>query len=276
MFLPKRSKDITGQKFHLLTAVSYSRSDNGAFWLFSCDCGKLKEMRASFVAGGHVKSCGCLSEKTRFVGTDWPNAAAVNGILKVRPIGKTGHNFNWEFLCPCGAKFIATLSNVLRGNTRSCGCLKSKINSEKATTHGMSTTRSYMQWQSMISRCSKPSDPAYKSYGERGITVCERWLSFENFFADMGSRPNGKTLDRRDNDKGYSPDNCRWATQKEQANNTRANILLTYDGQTKTLTQWAEIHGVPVKRVFARRYLGWPDAVLFAPKNARLSQRVMA
>lgn len=92
----------------------------------------------------------------------------------------------------------------------------------------------------MLTRCRNPKSTAYARYGGRGITVCERWLSYENFLADMGRRPSAQhQLEREDNEKGYGPDNCRWATRTEQANNRRSNVLVEYHGQTKTVAQWA-------------------------------------
>lgn len=119
-------------------------------------------------------------------------------------------------------------------------------------THGHSHTPTYNTWLRIISRCTKPSHHNYKYYGGRGITVCERWLKFENFYADMGERPKGKTVERVDNNKGYSPDNCRWATMKEQSNNRRSNKPITFNGETLTRSQWAERLGIHVSTMYLR------------------------
>lgn len=115
-----------------------------------------------------------------------------------------------------------TYTNGLRsGHAKSCGCLHSEIVAKNKTIHGQLKTPAYFSWQAMIGRCTNPNHIAYPWYGARGIKVCESWLTFANFFADMGERPEGTTLDRKDNEKGYEPGNCRWATRQEQDANRR-------------------------------------------------------
>jgi hypothetical protein len=111
----------------------------------------------------------------------------------------------------------------------------------------------------MIERCTKKDHHAYHHYGGRGITVCEEWLdSFQNFYRDMGES-NGKSLDRIDNNKGYSKDNCRWATREEQSNNTRRTKLLTYKGKTLGVSQWSRKLGIPTSTIWNRLIRGWDD-----------------
>ena len=109
-----------------------------------------------------------------------------------------------------------------------------------STTHGMTNTRVFNVWVCMKQRCSNTRHKSYKDYGGRGIAVCERWLKFESFLADMGEPPRGFWLERDDNDKGYSKDNCRWASPKEQGNNKRSNKKIIINGVTKSLMQWCE------------------------------------
>ena len=122
-------------------------------------------------------------------------------------------------------------------------------------------------WSSMRQRCDNPNNQAYHRYGGRGITVCERWQTFSNFVEDMGPRPPGLQLDRIDNDKGYSPDNCRWATPMENSHNTATNRRLTLDGVTKTLAEWGRDTGLSQPVITHRLKAGWQlDKALTAPR----------
>lgn len=124
-------------------------------------------------------------------------------------------------------------------------------------THLMSHSSTYNIWRSMLARCDNPKRKDYFRYGGAGITVCERWRKFENFLADMGVRPSGLTLDRRDGTLGYTPDNCRWATPSEQARNRRGNVLVTHAGITATVAEWAERSGLERKTIEYRVRVGW-------------------
>lgn len=167
--------------------------------------------------------------------------------------GKAGAAI-WMCRCDCGVQ-KTFYSNALRsGSTKSCGCMKSESVASARTTHGMTHSREFNTWKGMISRTTNPEDPFWGSYGGRGIYVCDRWKgSFENFFSDMGKRPEGTTLDRIDNDKGYEPGNCRWATKKEQALNRRTTIRLKLNGEEVSRKEAAFRIGISVNSL--RRWL---------------------
>jgi len=127
----------------------------------------------------------------------------------------------WTCFCKCGNKIKIRTADLRRGHTKSCGCLQKDLSRKRLTKHGLWDTPSYQSWRSMKQRCTNPTNIAYKYYGGRGISFCSRWDAFENFFEDMGERPIGLTLERVDNEKGYSKENCKWANQKEQIRNSR-------------------------------------------------------
>ena len=167
----------------------------------------------------------------------------------------------WLFRCSCGNEKVIRVDSVKGGNVKSCGCLLKEVASKSLikmnTTHGMSKTREYTSWAGMKDRCLNRNRKYYKDYGGRGITICKRWMRFENFYADMGNRPAGTTLDRIDNNKGYYKENCRWATMKEQGNNKRDNHLLTFDGKTQNISQWADSIRIKHTALRTRIWRGW-------------------
>lgn len=167
----------------------------------------------------------------------------------------------WLVRCDCGKEAVKLATEVRNGHTRSCGCLKSAGNrrshGRRQSNHGKPSPE-YVAWCNMKARCDNPGWNGFHNYGGRGISYCERWRSFENFFADMGERPPGFTLERNDVHGDYKPLNCRWATRKEQSENRRDNHLVTHKGETLTVSQWAERLGVNYITLLYRLRRGIP------------------
>jgi hypothetical protein len=196
----RKRLDLTGQKFHRLTVISFAGLDGrrNSQWLCRCDCGIKKVFRGSYLARGRQKSCGCI-------------------VCERKP-GSISHLPELHIYC------------------------------------------------GMLDRCRNPNYPGFADYGGRGLKVCARWReSFRNFLEDMGHRPSpGHTVERINNDGNYCPENCRWATAKEQANNRRDNVRLTFRGETKTLKEWAEQLGLNYARLKSRHRRGWSASRLLS------------
>lgn len=158
-------------------------------------------------------------------------------IEKSNEKGGNGKSLYWKCQCDCGNIVIVNGRYLRNGDTKSCGCKN----------HGMTGTRLYEIWKGIIKRCCSQSNKAYHNYGGRGITVCEEWLhDFRKFYdwAIANGYKEGLSIDRIDNNGNYEPSNCRWGTQKEQMNNTRKNHIITYKGETHTISEWADIVGI--------------------------------
>lgn len=178
------------------------------------------------------------------------------------------YNPIWLWQCECGKQHRAIVRNVIIGNTKSCGCWKRETASKKFKKHGMWHAPEYKIWAAMIQRCTNPKDRDFSYYGGRGITVCERWRGFSDFYTDTFPRPKGGTLERIDNDGPYNPGNFRWATRKEQARNTRRNKTVIYQSREMCISEACELSGICVQTAHSRRRLGWPDDQLFIAVRA--------
>lgn len=175
-----------------------------------------------------------------------------------------GQQAAWECACECGNTARTSSHALTSGDKKSCGCLE-KENNASLYRHGKYGTRSHRIWTNMKTRCTNPNNRFYPDYGGRGITVCDKWNEFAGFFDDMGECPEGMTLDRLDNDLGYSKGNCRWATMKQQCSNRRSNINVEIDGVTKTLKEWAQFYDVKYANVYWRYTHGKPMSEWFKP-----------
>lgn len=157
-----------------------------------------------------------------------------------------------KYLCSCGVEKIISRYDVERGQTKSCGCLNRELATARNTTHGMSQTNLYQVWFAMIRRCEEKSNKQYPDYGGRGIKVCKSWHKFENFYSDMGDRIGKVWLERKNNDRGYCPSNCKWATPIEQASNTRKNVHIKFKGETRTISGWSRKLGISSGAMWVR------------------------
>lgn len=183
-------------------------------------------------------------------------------------IGISNHHALWKCVCECGNVREVASDKLTLGNTRSCGC----TNNRKV--HGLSKSPTYSSWQSMIARCTNPSNPSFEYYQRRGIKVCDRWRTFANFLADMGERPSASfTIDRfPNNDGNYEPGNCRWATKTQQANNRSTNKTFFYQGRVVTFAELVRLTGLG--KEFLRHRLmraNWSveDAILIPPSKGK-------
>jgi hypothetical protein len=198
-------------------------------------------------------------------------------------VNDSTRRLHYKCKCDCGNETTVMGYTLLAGATRSCGCLQREHAARcqpalaKATIRhgamiGVSSGeaqdpmrfRAHNIWRGMLRRCYDPRTVGYKGYGARGISVCERWRdSFLNFIADMGLPQANQSIERENNNDNYHPGNCRWASSFEQMNNIRSNRLITLDGKTMTVSQWARERGMPINKVFKRLNRGWhPERAL--------------
>jgi hypothetical protein len=186
-----------------------------------------------------------------------------------REENQNGYHARWLCRCDCGNFTIVRGTSLRRGLARSCGC---KFRTVAVTTHGKSKTREWRIWASMKARCNNPNNEAFENYGGRGISVCKRWEeSFEAFWEDMGPRPSDShSIDRINNDGNYEPGNCCWTTNTVQCRNRRSNRLLTFNGKTQSVAEWADELGIKSQVIANRLRRGWSvEATLATPVDIR-------
>lgn len=272
MGTPSNFKDLTGQRFGKLTVVCRAENKNKMTrWHCKCDCGNEKDIYAVNLSRGLTSSCGCFHNEDlsarRIVDLTGQRFGRLTVIERAENHGRQTY---WKCRCDCGNFKEVNGAKLKNGHTKSCGCLqtkrivKSNIQRNPHKTHGMSDTRLYRIYKKMYRRCYRPQTKYYENYGGRGIEICQEWLGehgFENFakWALENGYADNLSIDRKDNDKGYSPDNCKWSTAKEQANNTRSTVFLTYKGETKPASAWSEITGIRQDTLTNRKRNGWSD-----------------
>ena len=176
-------------------------------------------------------------------------------------VGVEAGKTRWKCVCDCGAITIKAYQHLTLGLTKSCGCLRKAVATERmrlmSTTHGLSQTKWWKAWNGMMRRCYNISSTRYARYGGRGITVCDRWHDASKFLEDMGEPPQNMTLDRVNNDGGYSPENCRWASYTEQNNNRNTTKFIEFRGERLSGAQWARRLGIS-KATLYERLKKWP------------------
>lgn len=268
---------LVGERYGKLIVVARAENNEkgNTMWACICDCGNHKIALGYDLTHNRTTSCGCGRGRHEnhkdLVGEKY-------GMLSpIRVVGKKNSHIMWECRCDCGKLTIVTANNLRNGHTRSCGCIR-PTKKEKPLSHRFDDGKYYTEilgkeqydhlrraWSSMIQRC-KPYYHCHSSYYDRGIGVCDEWKIFRNFaeWAINNGHDITLSLDRKDNDKGYSPDNCRWVTMKEQQNNKRTNVYVDFMGRTQTLKQWCEELGLPYGTIRARHRNGWETPRLFS------------
>lgn len=255
-----RYKDISGERFGQLAVVAHAGTDTsgGSQWRCRCACGAELVTAARTLRSGMVKACRtcALAERSSdLMGQRF-------GMLLVLSVARRRDGRAWRCRCDCGRETTVPTGKLSSGTTASCGCRGQ---------HGMTGTPTWNSWAAMWERCTRAAHPAFPRYGGRGIAVCQQWKDFRNFLADMGERPDGKTLDRFPNKDGnYEPGNCRWATPREQSLNTALNHHNSALGTTMTVVEWAERSGLKKSTIRERLRHGWtPDEAVSSPAQPR-------
>lgn len=174
---------------------------------------------------------------------------------------------SWKCLCDCGKEHVAVGTELRRGKVKSCGCVSREKSKERMTTHGKSTSKAYSSWRSMMKRCYQESHTGFKDYGGKGITVCDSWHIFENFYSDMGDPKEGMTIDRINNNGNYSPDNCKWSTKTEQNENRKVTKWLEMNGIKQTQAKWAAQLGMYPSSLARRLTTMSVEEALTTPKK---------
>lgn len=277
-------KDLTGMKFNRLTALKINEERSGKgqiYWDCVCDCGNTSVVKSTNLMNGHVKSCGCLAKenikkiihKRQFIDKI---GKRYNNFIVLEQVPSEDGKVLWKCRCDCGREFVLGNRQIFR--KKSCGCMNTNnINNPYSditffVDSGMISRKTYnrlkQEWNSMRTRCRENYHDSHV-YFYRGITVCEEWSSFRAFalWALANGYADNLTLDRIDNDKSYSPDNCRWATWKTQQNNKRNNAWITYQGKTQTLKQWSDELNLSYSMLRGRYKNGWKVPMLFSEKR---------
>lgn len=254
-----KKENLIGKKYGLLTVLAFTdkRNKSGSLiWKCKCDCGNIVELSTSEIKRPERKSCGCLMKKTK----DLTNIRFGRLIaLKKIEFNKKCHSSSWLCKCDCGNYKIINSGNLQSGRTKSCGCLSIEIKKSRKKHGENNSNRLYRIWKGIKQRCNDDNCHNYKG---REITMCKEWqdsyLSFKDWALENGYKDT-LSIDRINNNGNYEPNNCRWATSKQQANNTRKTVFLTIKNETKSVSYWSEVSGINRNTILARKRRGWDD-----------------
>ncbi len=266
-------EDLTGQVFGEQTVIGFSHTDKyrSSFWMVKCVCGSERPVVGSALKSGRIKACGCKRNRD-LVGKRFGR------LMVLGRAGYTGgYHVKWDCLCDCGKHNSPTTNALLSGSSTSCGCYHYETFAESRRTHGKSGTRMAKIFDSMRYRCYNPKHNQYKDYGGRGIYICDEWLndrsSFYNWCESSGYADK-LTIDRIDNEGPYSPENCRWATRKEQGRNSRHNHIITFNNKSMVLEEWAEKLGINSGVIGCRIKAGKTTEQALSPYNLKTGEKL--
>lgn len=247
--------DLTGKRFGKLFVVEKADphiTKGGKYvtmWKCKCDCGNITVVDTQKLRKGHTTSCGCAKRENKGKGVDligqkFGKLTVIGNVPKEQ---RKNQQYAWLCRCDCGKEVVSTANKLTHGIQVSCGCQKAERIGNLNRKYKITDKHLYGVYKAMVDRCISEKNPSYHNYGGRGIKVCRDWLNSFDAFAEWAlssgyvlNAPQGQyTLDRKDNDKDYSPDNCRWITIQRQQNNKRTCHYIEHDGETHSIADWA-------------------------------------
>lgn len=249
--------DFIGKKIGRLTVLrKLPKTKSYTQYECQCECGKIFVTSSNTLKSKYNKSCpDCRKSRVEDI-----SGKRFDRLVAIRYAGKSKRKQTlWECKCDCGNMVIVHQQNLISGHTKSCGCYNREIAVERNTIHGDTNTRIYHIWHDMMYRCYGEKHKSYYLYGGKGITVCEEWKEYQNFknWAIGNGYADDLSIDRKDNEKGYEPSNCRWATDLQQANNTSRNKLYVINGKSDTIANLCRKYNVSYATASSRIRRGW-------------------